>query len=298
MKLNKKLLATSYLLSAAVVIFLFFQTPITTQAKDLTFPEPTNYVNDYANVISPAIETQLNEQLLQFETETSTQIFVVSVNDFQETYMEDYAVKLFEAWRIGQADKDNGLLLLFQPEGEAGSRVRIEVGYGLEGALTDAMAGRILDNDFMPYYFNNDFDTAVTESVNSLQKAVKGEYTADTNETDEEDSSFTIIIFVLFILASILGSTKSWWLGGVLGFIFGIIAGAIWFPWPGIILLPIPMTLVGLFIDLILSKTGMFKSTGRRGPWGGGFSSGGSSFGGGGFGGGGGGSSGGGGASR
>ena len=160
------------------------------------------------------------------------------------------------------------------------------------------MAGRILDNDFMPYYFEGDFDTAVTESVNSLQEAVQGEYTMPVTDNLEDSEIFPFVLAVLFVVASILGSTKSWWLGGVLGFIFGIIAGVTWFRWWGIFVLPIPLALIGLFIDFILSQMGMLKSTGRRSPWVGGFGSGGSSFGGSGFSGGGGGSSGGGGASR
>jgi len=279
-------------LSLFIVVLIL---PSIVKAQNIEFPEPENYVSDFANVISNSVETQVNEQLYNLEQATSTQIFVVSVNDFQGTYMEDYAVKLFEEWGIGQKNKDNGLLLLFRPEGEAGSRVRIEVGYGLEGALTDAMAGRILDNDFMPYYNTKDYDTAVINSVNSLEQAVKGEYTTDTNGGIENSPFFPIAIFVIFIIASILGSTKSWWLGGILGFIFGMIAGVTWFRWWGIFVLPIPFALGGLFLDFILSKTGIMRATGRVGGWGGGFSGG---SGGGGFSGGGGGSSGGGGASR
>jgi uncharacterized protein len=281
------------------VVFLFgfiFSSLNPIFSQNLSFPKPENYVNDFANVISSSVETLLNQKLRDFEMETSNQIFIVSVNDYQGTYMEDYAVKLFEEWGIGQAGRDNGILLLFKPEAERGSRVRIEVGYGLEGAVTDSIAGRILDNYFMDSYFNNDYDTAVLNTVDQLIAATEGEYSGMMTEDNSDifDISATLL-FVFFFLWSILASTKSWWFGGVLGFILGLILGYNWLGIIGLFILPWPFLLLGLLIDFIASKMGV-RSGGRGGYWssgGGGFSGGG-----GGFSGGGGGSSGGGGASR
>lgn len=289
---SKKLLAVSCLLIAGFV----FTNP--TFAQNLVFPEPTNYVSDFANVISTSTEAELNTTLYQFEQETSNQIFVVSVTDYQGTYLEDYAVKLFKEWEIGQKDKDNGILLLFQPEAPSGSRVRIEVGYGLEGAVPDSVAGRILDNYFMDSYFNKDYDSAVENTVAELIVATEGEYEgAGGIYVDEAFDWAGVGIVIFFVIWSILGSTKSWWLGGVIGFIAGIFLGWNWFGIFGAIILPFPLLVIGLILDFILSKIGI-SSRARGGGWGGGFSSGGGSFGGGGFSGGGGGGSGGGGASR
>jgi len=171
------------------------------------------------------------------------------------------------------------------------------VGYGLEGAVTDSIAGRILDNYFMDSYFNNDYDTAVTNTVEQLIAATEGEYSGMLTEDNSDifDISATLL-FVFFFLWSILASTKSWWFGGVLGFILGLIIGYNWLGIIGLFILPWPFLLLGLLIDFIASKIGV-RSGGRGGYWssgGGGFSSGG----GGGFSGGGGGGSGGGGASR
>ncbi len=292
-QLAKKAIVICVMMTAGFV----FANPIF--AKDLVFPEPENYVSDFANVISSSTESKLNEELKQFEDDTSNQIFVVSVTDYQGTYLEDYAVKLFEAWGIGQKDRDNGILLLFQPEAPSGSRVRIEVGYGLEGAVTDSIAGRILDNYFMDSYFDKDYDSAVEDTVTELIAATEGEYEGTGDVYIDEAFDWASVGLVLFfVLWSILASTKSWWLGGVIGFIAGIFLGWNWFGILGAIIVPFPLLIVGLIIDFILSKIGI-SSRARGGTWGGGLSSGGfSGGGGGGFSGGGGGSSGGGGASR
>lgn len=211
-------------LKLSIGVFMFMIVGLISRAEAIEFPKPVNYVSDFANVLSTTTEDQINKQLQTLETETSTQIFVVSVSDFQETYMEDYAVKLFEEWGIGQADKDNGVLLLFMPEGESGSRVRIEVGYGLEGSLTDAMAGRILDNDFIPSYENKDYNTAVINTVNSIELAVKDEYTVTGN------SSTALVFLGIFFLVSFawvisFGSEKFWWISGFVPMTLAIIIG-------------------------------------------------------------------------
>jgi uncharacterized protein len=126
MPLKSKLVLTTVFSSLFIFVSLLFIPFV--KAEDLIFPDPENYVSDFANVISASTENNLNEKLQNFEDETSNQIFVVSVTDYDDTYMEDYAVRLFEDWGIGQEKNDNGILLLFKPEAEAGSRVRIEVG--------------------------------------------------------------------------------------------------------------------------------------------------------------------------
>ena len=107
---------------------------------------PTGYVNDYANVLSTDTKTSLEQELKAFAT-TSSEVAVVTVPDMGGDYVEHYALSVAEKWGVGGKEKDNGVLLFLSIEERA---VRIEVGYGLEGALPDSVANRIIQNEMIP----------------------------------------------------------------------------------------------------------------------------------------------------
>ncbi|MFA5317966.1 MAG: TPM domain-containing protein [Patescibacteria group bacterium] len=265
---------------------------------------PTGFVNDYANIIEDGLQQEMENKLTQFEQESSNEISVVTIQNLDGDYIENFAEKLFAEWGIGKEDKNNGVLVLVALEDR---EMRIEVGYGLEGALTDAQSNWIINNEMKPAFKEERYGDGINEAVDKIISATKGEYISSelgspiTNgESDSLDWSFIfwIVIFGFLWLAAILGRSKSWWAGGVIGGVAGIIIGLIkGFLWLGLgaIAILIPF---GLLFDFIVSKKyHAAKSAGHIVPWWIGGGRGGGRFGGGGFGGFGGGMSGGGGSS-
>jgi uncharacterized protein len=261
--------------------------------------KPTGFVNDFANVLSQEDKTELENTLINFKNESGDEIVVVTVPSLGDETIDTYAVKLFEEWQIGQKAKDNGLLLLAAMNDR---KVRIEVGYGLEGDITDALSSQIIRNTITPAFKNGNYAQGIKAAVGTIIETLNGD--VDTSQLPQSNDSggganwFFFAVFIPIWLASILGRTKSWWLGGVLGAIVGIVLGFFFgFMYTGIIATPV-LVIIGLIFDYVVSKTYASRvSNGLRPPWWIGGGRGGGGFGGGGFGGFGGGRSGGGGAS-
>lgn len=186
-------------------------------AAKLNYPQPTNnfFVNDFAGCLSSddaAYMQSLGEALYK---STKAQVVVVTVDSLDGESIEDYAIGLGRAWGIGDKDTDSGVLLLLST---GDRKVRIEVGYGLEGRLTDGKTGRILDNYAMPYLKNNDFSTGLRQAYAALVNEVYAEYGMETttgedmtvlaNTDDEYSDSPTlgsqIVLFLPFGLVVLL----------------------------------------------------------------------------------------------
>ncbi len=262
---------------------------------------PTGFVNDYAGMFSESEAQTLENKLTQFEKDSSNEIAVAIIPDLDGDTIENFAVELFADWRIGKAKNDNGVLILVAKDDR---QMRIEVGYGLEGALTDAQSWWIIDDIMKPAFQKEEYYKGIDQAVDKIILATKGEYLPSASPESEESKGFPwefifwFGLFILMWLASILGRSKSWWAGGVLGGIAGLIIGLI----KGFIIFGLASLAVlipfGLLFDYIVSKN--YKKHKARGTvpwWIGGGRGGRGGFGGGGFGGFGGGSSGGGGAS-
>lgn len=276
--------------------------------------KPVGFVNDFAGALSASSRQNLENELVNFEKQTKHEIAVVTIKNLDGDSVENYAVKLFEEWRIGKKGADDGILFLVAVDDH---KMRIEVGYGLEGALTDLQASQILDQIAKPNFRNNDFDTGISLSVAEIEKAIRGEPLSidartssdiQAGEADWKGYFGLIIFFIVFGAArgifNALGKTKSFWLGGVLGGIAGsLIGGLLVGTLAATVGAAIIFTLFGLFFDYGASRKGWFKNRNKAGAgfWGGFFLGGGGrgGFGGGsgGFGGFGGGGSGGGGSS-
>ena len=175
------------------------------QASALETPNLRGHVNDYANMISSSARVKLEEELKSFEQSDSTQLVILSIPSLEGETIEVYSIKVVEAWRLGQARKDNGILFLVSKNDR---KMRIEVGRGLEGRLTDLMAGRIIDLVINPRFKRGDFDGGFTAGVASLIDATRGEF-----KTEEKDSRkgaqpfqsswlFFFIVFLLFFFFS------------------------------------------------------------------------------------------------
>jgi len=272
------------------------------------FPELTGYVNDYANLLSASSRAQLEAKLAQLEKDTTAQVFVATVKSLEGDTVEDYANRLFEKWKIGQKDKNNGVLLLVALDDR---QMWIEVGYGLEPVITDGRAGRIRDNDIIPRFKKDDYEGGIVAGVNSIEQYIRnGTPPAPLEENPVRNLfggwlvAFVAMTIITTYLFGFMARSKSIWLGGIWGAIAGVVIGLTIGGVTALIITPIVFAGLGLGTDALLSRNyqkqvAAGKSTQWHRTWGGfgGFGGfGGGSGGGGGFGGGGGGMSGGGGA--
>ncbi|HDP81146.1 MAG TPA: hypothetical protein ENN21_09940 [Spirochaetes bacterium] len=132
-------------------------------------------VNDAAVMFSPAARSEVETLLAAHEKETTNQVVVVTVPSLEGEDLEGYSIRLAEAWKIGQKGKDNGVILLFSKNDR---KVRIEVGYGLEGRLTDLICGRIIRYNIVPHFKAGRFDEGLRSGVKAVLGTIKGELTA------------------------------------------------------------------------------------------------------------------------
>jgi uncharacterized protein len=137
-------------------------------------PAPARYFNDYANVVSPATASQLNQTLEDFERSSSSQILVAVFPKMQsDSSIEDYTARVAQSWRVGQKAKDNGAVLFVFIQDRA---LQMQVGYGLEGALPDALCKRIIENEITPRFKAGDYSGGLSAGVTAILAAAKGEY--------------------------------------------------------------------------------------------------------------------------
>lgn len=280
-----------YLRFTSFVISFF----LLTSMNVLAFVAPGNpmgYVNDFAGVLTTEQRAELESKLVAFNASTTNEIAVVTVKSLDGDYIEHYAVELYKAWGIGTKKHDNGVLLLVAVEDHV---MRIEVGYGLEGALTDMVASSIIRNDLTPAFKQGDFYRGIDNAVTSIINVTEGEYSGaavSTKNGTRITSSMVEGFFIFFVvivqfLSSIFARSKSWWAGGIVGGIIGAILTTIGFLGMSFVvgaILTIILVLLGLLFDYIVSSS--YSSAIARGgsiPWwtgGRGGGSGGISFGG------------------
>jgi uncharacterized protein len=136
-------------------------------------PAPKQRVNDYAGILTAQEKEELESMLTRHETETSNQIVVAIFPSLEQESLEDFVNRLFERWRIGQKVNNNGVLLaIFLKE----RKIRIEVGYGLEGTLTDALSSRIIRDEIAPDFRAGRYGSGIRAGLQAIQKAIAGEY--------------------------------------------------------------------------------------------------------------------------
>ena len=159
------LLATSFLLSP-----IFAGSAL----ARIDVPYLQGRVTDNAEIISPDVATRISDRLKAHETSTTNQVAVLTVPSLEGEDIESFALRVFEAWQLGQRGKDNGVLVVIAPQDR---RMRIEVGYGLEGALTDLEAGRIIRNIMAPRFKAGDFNGGIQQGVDAVIGQLSGEDT-------------------------------------------------------------------------------------------------------------------------
>jgi len=141
-------------------------------AGALDFPALSGRVVDEANVLDPATRAALDQKLAAFETKSGDQVVVVTLKSLQGTSIEDYGYQLGRRWQIGEKGKNNGVLLIVAPNER---KVRIEVGYGLEGTLTDAVSRLIIENAIVPRFRANDTAGGITRGVDDVIQVLSGD---------------------------------------------------------------------------------------------------------------------------
>ncbi len=265
--------------------------------------KPTGFVNDFYTVpiLSPADKSALETKLSDLEKSTGNEVSIVIIPSLGGDTIENFAVNLYKDWGLGKKGVDNGALVLVSI---ADRQIRIEVGYGLEPVLTDITTSRIISETITPEFKKGDYAGGLSAGVDQIVSVLNGEVLSPSTPTRSIPlfpNFFYFILFVFVYLASILGRSKSWWMGGVMGGIVGVVVGLIYgFLYAGIITFVLLVPL-GLLFDFLVSRSyEKHKTNGTVVPWwfgGGGGGGSGGGFGGGGFGGFGGGMSGGGGSS-
>jgi uncharacterized protein len=181
-------------------------------------PKPEKYFNDYAAIVSPDVAHSLNEKLAEYEKSTSNQIVVAIYPTLEpDVTVEDLTLDSFRAWGVGQAGKNNGVVLfVFMKDENGHGRDRIEVGRGLEGALTDSRSKDILSDVLGPHLKRHEYDQGFTAAVSSLISATTGEFTTAPDVSEQSGSgvlqAFYGSIFWAFILLLLFALLLVGWL--------------------------------------------------------------------------------------
>lgn len=172
--------------------------------SSLNFPRLTGRIVDEANLLDPATRAELNQKLTDLEGKSTDQLVIVTLRSLQGTSIEDYGYRLGRAWQIGQQGKNNGVLLIVAPNER---KVRIEVGYGLEGTLTDAISSFIIQNSILPRFRANDYQGGIKRGAEDIIQVLTGdaeEYkqraAKSAERTDSPDDLFLTIVIILFVL--------------------------------------------------------------------------------------------------
>ncbi|MBN2403245.1 MAG: YgcG family protein [Spirochaetes bacterium] len=201
----------------AIFAIFFSMLPLSaSSATGADVPYLTGRVTDNAQILSAETRKTLSESLKAHETRTTNQIAVLTIPTLNGQSIEDYAVKVFEVWKLGQKGKDNGILIIVVPNER---RMRIEVGYGLEGTMTDLMAGRIIQNIMTPRFKDGDYNNGIIEGARAVIDVLEGVTIQEAAGAGDRDKSSEKSGF-LDGLESDLSITERILFGA---FIFGII---------------------------------------------------------------------------
>jgi uncharacterized protein len=172
-------------------------------------PAPTQYFNDYAHAVTPAVTATLNQQLEAFERQTSNQVVVAVFQKLpSDSSIEDYTHRVMESWKVGQRIKNNGVgLFVFISNRQA----RIEVNYGLEGALPDAVCKNIIDSEIAPHFRTGAYAAGLASGIAAIEQAIKGEYkgTGATAAGAKSNGWGGVWWFLAFIAVLVLGSVNT-----------------------------------------------------------------------------------------
>lgn len=223
--------------------------------------QPVGFVNDYAGLLNTGEKTDLESKLTQFNASSSNELAIVTIKSLEGDTIENFANQLFADWKIGQAKKDNGVLLLVALNDR---KMRIETGYGLEGALPDATANQIITKTLRPAFQANNYYEGINKAADQIIAATYGEYQAEPDKPGGFDFGkldFEFIFFLGFVLINVLAAlwrylakSSSWWQGGLIGLILGLLIALLVGNLLILIALPLILGGLGLLADFLVSR--------------------------------------------
>jgi uncharacterized protein len=184
-----------FVLTNAAVLFA--------QSDDL--PTLVDPVTDHTNTLSRSEYYELRRQIIHFEDSTSNQIVILMLPTIGDNDIRDYAIRILEKNKIGQKGKDNGVLILVAKDDR---KMSIEVGYGLEGVLTDAICDQIIRHEIRPRFKQGDYFNGLAAAINAIMLVTKGEYTAEETNGDVEDWIPIIFVFGVILFSVIAASRR------------------------------------------------------------------------------------------
>ncbi|MCJ7755863.1 MAG: TPM domain-containing protein [Thermoanaerobaculales bacterium] len=265
-------------------------------AGALDVPYLSGRVNDQAMMLEETFEGQLEEQLRLLEEETGAQVAVLTIASLEGDPIEDFSIRVVQTWKLGREGVDDGVLLLVARDDR---RMRIEVGYGLEGALTDAQAGRIIDSLMTPRFREGDFEGGIGSAVGAISAAVRGE-ALELPESRPDRALPNIATYVFFLIFGLPFINAALSSRGAAGWVLYLFLAPFFLAVPAAIfgvrvgVVAVLAWLIGFPLLRMIWPKASSRKTGSRGGgtfWGpfvggggggGGFSGGGGSFGGGG----------------
>lgn len=188
-------------------------------------------VNDAAEMLAPETRMRLEEMLRAYEDSTSTQIVVLTVPSLEGDEIEEFAYRVATTWRLGQRGKDNGVLLLVARDER---KVRIEVGTGLEGALTDATCGVIIRRVIVPAFKDADFDGGVTAGVEAIMQGASGTFTAEEAGEEADTTPWPVLLFGggIFLLTVGLSTARALITTGFMSWFLYLFLIPFWYAFP------------------------------------------------------------------
>ncbi len=252
-----KLLVAALLLASQSVFALQAIPPLSSPVTDLT------------QTLSPQAQSALAQKLTQFSQQTGSQIAVLIVDSTQPEDIAQYSIRLAEAWKIGRDKQDDGVIVLVA---KGDRKMRIEVGYGLEGVIPDLIAKRIIDEVIKPHFKQGDFDGGLNLATDQLMTLIQGEQLpAPAPKSHQQDlmSLLPLLMFGAIILGMLLRSMFGTFLGssltgGLLGLLVWVLGSAIF--------VAALVALAGFIFTLAMSdRGGNGYSTGYGGPYSGGY---------------------------
>jgi uncharacterized protein len=201
--------------SRTILLALSILFAVSSRAAEVIPPKPDRYFNDYAGVVSKEAADRFNEQLAQFERETSDQVVVAVFPKMQsDSDIADYTQRVAQAWGVGQKDRRNGVVLFVFIQDR---KISIQVGYGLEGALPDITAYDIRANHIQPYFRNGDYEGGLATGIDLICKAIRGEYKGSGKAVAEQHhggGAPSLLFFIIFVIVLVIISRVMRRLGG------------------------------------------------------------------------------------
>ena len=198
-----------------LVAALTFILAISARAAEVIPPKPDRYFNDYAGVVSKEAASRFNEQLAQFERETSDQIVVAVFPKMQsDSDIADYTQRMAQAWGVGQKERRNGVVLFVFIQDR---KMFVQVGYGLEGALPDATAFDITERHIKPLFRAGNYEAGLATGIDLICKAIRGEYkgSGETLAKRHSGGGFSgVLPFIIFVIVLIIISRVMRRVGG------------------------------------------------------------------------------------